>query len=127
MLFFKKNVDDIGSVDLVQLQKLKDFKESVKSEFLWADYKDVTEFEQQLTSKLQLYINDNWESTITAGKESSDLSIIESLSDFDIERLKNWANGRSTDFSLQQGHTAYCSKRFCFFKEFNIVLVLQLV
>lgn len=96
MMFFKKNVEDISSVDPIQLQKLKEFKESVKNEFLWADFTDTKDFKQQLNNKLQLYINDNWGSIVFGNNKENGLSIIESLSDFDIERLKNWTNGRST-------------------------------
>lgn len=96
MVFFKLSIDNITSVDPEQLKKIKNFKEEIKNNVLWCDFSDANDFEQKLSDKLQLYINDNWESEIIDNIENSGLSIIESFSDFDVERLRNWANGRST-------------------------------
>lgn len=46
MVFFKNSVDDISSVDPQQLQKIKEFKESIKNNVLWQEFSDAKDFEK---------------------------------------------------------------------------------
>ena len=91
MMFFKQSADNISSLDLLQFQKLNDFKNSIKDSVLWCDYQNSEDFKNLLIDKLQLYINDKW---VTKHLEvNTSLSISESLSVFDKERLVKWSEG----------------------------------
>lgn len=96
MVFFKMSVDDISSVDLQQLQKIKDFKESIKNDVLWCEFSDAKDFEKKFAGALQMYINDNWGKQKTIDVKEVEFSIIGSFSDFDVERLKVWASSSNT-------------------------------
>ncbi len=96
MVFFKMSVDDISSVDLQQLQKIKDFKESIKNDVLWCEFSDAKDFEKKFAGALQMYINDNWGKQKTIDVKEVEVSIIGSFSDLDIERLKIWASSSNT-------------------------------
>ncbi len=58
MVFFKKS----GSYDIdpAQLQKVKDYRESIQNNVLWVDYRDSEEFANIIRDKIQLFLNDNW-------------------------------------------------------------------
>ena len=58
MVFFKKS----GSYDIdpAQLQKVKDYRESIQNNVLWVDYRDPEEFTNIIGDKIQLFLNDNW-------------------------------------------------------------------
>ena len=60
MVFFKKSTDDVYSMDSKQLQRIIDFRESIKNNALWYDFTDINDFKQELEDKLQLYINEHW-------------------------------------------------------------------
>jgi len=60
MVFFKLSVDDITSVDPQQLQKIKDFKESIKNEALWCEFSNTADFEKKFEDSLQLYVSKHW-------------------------------------------------------------------
>lgn len=96
MVFFKNSVDDISSVDLQQLQKIKDFKESIKNDVLWKEFSDAKDFEHKLSEKLQLYINDNWSNGATDDTALSLTQIIE-FSDDEKEIIMKWTKSRSAN------------------------------
>ena len=58
MVFFKRS----GSYDIdpAQLQKVKDYRESIHNNVLWVDYRDSEEFTNIIWDKIQLFLNDNW-------------------------------------------------------------------
>lgn len=95
MVFFKNSVDDISSVDLQQLQKIKDFKESIKNDVLWQEFSDVKDFEKKLSDALQLFINSNWlKDSIDNEKEHSEEIL---FSDSEKQILLSWINSRNTN------------------------------
>lgn len=96
MVFFKNSVDDISSVDLQQLQKIKDFKESIKNDVLWQEFSDAKDFEHKLSEKLQLYINDNWSNGAT---DDTALSLTQKIefSDDEKEIIMKWTKSRSAN------------------------------
>lgn len=96
MVFFKNSVDDISSVDLQQLQKIKDFKESIKNDVLWQEFSDAKDFEHKLSQKLQLYINDNWSNGAT---DDTALSLTQKIefSDDEKEIIMKWTKSRSAN------------------------------
>lgn len=96
MVFFKNSVDDISSVDLQQLQKIKDFKESIKNVVLWQEFSDAKDFEHKLSEKLQLYINDNWSNGAT---DDTALSLTQKIefSDDEKEIIMKWTKSRSAN------------------------------
>lgn len=96
MVFFKNSIDDISSVDLQQLQKIKDFKESIKNDVLWQEFSDVKDFEHKLSENLQLYINDNWSNGAT---DDTALSLTQKIefSDDEKEIIMKWTKSRSAN------------------------------
>ena len=96
MVFFKMSVDDISSVDLQQLQKIRDFKESIKNDVLWQEFSDVKDFEHKLSENLQLYINDNWSNGAT---DDTALSLTQKIefSDDEKEIIMKWTKSRSAN------------------------------
>lgn len=96
MVFFKNSVDDISSVDLQQLQKIRDFKESIKNDVLWQEFSDVKDFEHKLSENLQLYINDNWSNGAT---DDTALSLTQKIefSDDEKEIIMKWTKSRSAN------------------------------
>lgn len=95
MVFFKMSVDDISSVDLQQLQKIKDFKESIKTDVLWQEFSDAKDFEKKLSDALQLYINSNWIKNSIDNKEELPEEIM--FSDSEKQILLSWINSRNTN------------------------------
>jgi hypothetical protein len=95
MVFFKMSVDDISSVDPLQLQKIKDFKENIKDDVFWCEFSDNEDFEHKLSEKLQLYINDNW----SGATDDSMLSLIQKIefSDDEKEILMKWTNSKNAN------------------------------
>lgn len=96
MVFFKNSVDDISSVDPQQLQKIRDFKESIKNDVLWQEFSDAKDFEHKLSEKLQLYINDNWSNGAT---DDTALSLTQKIefSDDEKEIIMKWTKSRSAN------------------------------
>ncbi|MBQ3944356.1 MAG: hypothetical protein II670_01940 [Alphaproteobacteria bacterium] len=99
MVFFKNSVDDISSVDLQQLQKIKDFKGSIESDVLWCEFSDKEDFERKMSEKLQLYINDNWKGSAT----SDTLSLTQTIEFSDDEKdiIKRWTQSRNANSYLE--------------------------
>ena len=100
MAFFKKSVDDITAVEPQQLQKINDFKNSIKNEALWWEFSNADEFKDILFDKLQLYINDNWTGSKSAieAKNSTFYPIPQiKFSKEEYEILKEWVLGKNGD------------------------------
>ena len=96
MVFFKMSVDDISSVDLQQLQKIRDFKESIKNDVLWCEFSDKEDFERKMSEKLQLYINDNWKGSATDDTMLSLTQTIE-FSDDEKEIIIKWTKSKNAN------------------------------
>ena len=92
MMFFKNTAENVSSLDPQQLQQLNEFKQSIKESVLWWDYQKAENFKDLLFSKLQLYINDNWLSEKQL-RDNVSKTIIDSLTNFDKERLAKWSEG----------------------------------
>lgn len=96
MVFFKLTIDNITSVDLQQLQKIKDFKESIKNDVLWCEFTDTSDFEKKLSDALQLYINDHWLKTIKTDDEDIVKEIV--FTDDEKEMIKQWAKSTNSTY-----------------------------
>ena len=92
MMFFKNTAENVSSLDPQQLQQLNEFKQSIKESVLWWDYQKAENFKDLLFSKLQLYINNNWLSEKQL-RDNVSKTIIDSLTNFDKERLAKWSEG----------------------------------
>ena len=92
MMFFKNTAENVSSLDPQQLQQLNEFKQSIKESVLWWDYQKAENFKDLLFSKLQLYINDNCLSEKQL-RDNVSKTIIDSLTNFDKERLAKWSEG----------------------------------
>lgn len=95
MVFFKLSIDNITSVDLEQLQKIKDFKETIKNDVLWCDFSDANDFEQKLSDKLQLYVNDHWLGNTMNLEHKEDLKEV-FFSDDEKEIIKQWVQSTNS-------------------------------
>lgn len=92
MIFFRNNARlPSNPSDMSQMQKLLDYKNSIQKSVLWWEYDNEKDFEKVLREKLELYINDHWAAEQLPDVENN-VSIIENFSDFDKERLTEWAN-----------------------------------
>lgn len=61
MIFFKgKGKTPNTNQEIQQMQKLLDYKNSIKDKVLLYDYGDENNFESVIREKLELYVNDNW-------------------------------------------------------------------
>lgn len=89
MVFFKRSVDDITSVDPQQLQSIKDFKESIKNDALWHEFNDTADFEKKFANSLQLYMNEHWTNSNIVEKGSGSSTKIEFSKD-EQNILKKW-------------------------------------
>ena len=89
MVFFKRSVDDITSVDPQQLQSIKDFKESIKNDALWHEFNDTADFEKKFADSLQLYMNEHWTNSNIVEKGSGSSTKIEFSKD-EQNILKKW-------------------------------------
>lgn len=89
MVFFKRSVDDITSVDPQQLQSIKDFKESIKNDALWHEFNDTADFEKKFANSLQLYMNEHWTNSNIVEKGSGSSTKIE-FSKNEQNILKKW-------------------------------------
>ena len=114
MIFFKQAVDDISLLDRSQFEKLNKFKDSIKDKALWENYHHPEEFKSLLYDKLQLYINNHWLKEQQA-EEKVLKPTIDSLTDFDKERLVKWGKGdgevwisdTADDRTIQIGESYY--------------------
>lgn len=98
MVFFKMSVDDISSVDLQQLQKIRNFKESIKNDVLWQEFFDAKDFEKKLSDALQLYVNEHWlEESRSADEKNRQERIV--FSDQEAEIITKWTqSGENVGF-----------------------------
>lgn len=58
MLYYSKKTADIDTVDWEQVQKLKDFKASIRDKGIQEDYRDVQELKQKLNRHLTIVLRD---------------------------------------------------------------------
>ncbi len=107
MVFFKLSIEDISSIDVQQLQKIKEFKDSIKDRVLWCDFTSNEVFEKILYEKIQLFVNDHWKNaqvfTPILPSRSGQLQ----LSDDEKQRLVEWTNeqnAESASFSFNRGY-----------------------
>jgi hypothetical protein len=98
MVFFKLSIDDISSVDPQQLQKIQEFKDSIKSKALWCEFSDNDDFQKKLSDKIQLFVNDHWKNAqqvfipdIIAERRQP------SLSEEEKQRLIDWTKSQRTE------------------------------
>ena len=95
MVFFKLSINNITSVDIEQLQKIKDFKENIKNDVLWCEFNDTNDFKQKLSDKLQLYINDNWLEESVSIDERNRAEEID-FSDSERQIISSWTKSKNT-------------------------------
>ena len=100
MIFFRNSNSDTRKIDIEQFSKLKKFKKCIQGKALYWDYSDENEFKVILYEKLSLHANDHFrkEKAIANNLADSVLSRQSLLSDFDIERLKQWAKTDDSQF-----------------------------
>lgn len=107
MVFFKMSVDDISSVDTQQLQKIKEFKDSIKNKALWCDFANNDDFKKKSSEKIQLFVNEHWKNTQVFNPIlPSRLSRLQ-LSDEEKQRLIVWTNepnAEAVSFSFNRGY-----------------------
>lgn len=96
MVFFKRSVDDITSVDPKQLQSIKDFKESIKNDALWHEFNDTADFEKKFADSLQLYMNEHWTNSNIVEKGSGSSTKIE-FSEDEKQLLTDWSKSRNAN------------------------------
>lgn len=116
MVFFKLSIDNITSVDPQQLQKINDFKESIKNDVLWCEFTDTSDFEKKLSDALQLYINDNWNNDRSVESEHEVYENIE-FSDEEKEIIMKWTKCSNTYCHKINANGGVCYKigdqRYC--------------
>jgi len=96
MTFFKKNmVSPQNDKDIEQLQKLMEYKKSIRDSVYWGEYESVNDFEKIFREKLELYLNDNW---LTGLSDIEDHHNEFKLSEFDKKRLATWVNSKEPRF-----------------------------
>lgn len=99
MIFFKKSVDDITSIDPEQLKKIKDFKDNIKQEAILGEFSKTDDFRNELSDKLQLYINSNWIKSVLPSTENR-LSAKSNFSKEEYEILKEWVLSKNGDLRV---------------------------
>ena len=99
MIFFKKSVNDITAVEPQQLQKINEFKNSIKNEALWCEFSNADDFRNELSDKLQLYINRNWIKDIIQVTENQSHEKL-NFSNEEFEILKKWVNSKNGDLRI---------------------------
>lgn len=107
MLFFKLSSEDITSIEPQQLQKIKEFKDSIKDRVLWCDFTSNEVFEKILYEKIQLFVNDHWKNTQVFTPILPSRSGQLQLSDNEKQRLVEWTNeqnAESASFSFNRGY-----------------------
>ena len=113
MIFFKNSCSDIDNIDQEQFTKLKAFKELMQEKGLLGVFNEATDFEKVFSQKLQIFINAYFlkDKSEFQQIESSKPSLAENpLSEFDIEKLKEWTSEeypQSSYESLLDGSKIY--------------------
>lgn len=112
MVFFKMSVDDISAVDPQQLQKIKEFKESIKNDVLWQEFTDAKGFEKTFENALQLHINDHWLKDGVERHEDHSVAIV--FSDSEKQILQSWINSRNANCFrvMTKDGNVYCVGNF---------------
>lgn len=95
MTFFRKNMlTPQNDKDIVQLQKLMEYKKSIRDSVYWGEYESAKDFEKIFREKLELFLNNNWLN------KRNDMEIVQhELSDFDKERLTKWVKSENPKFN----------------------------
>lgn len=107
MVFFKMSVDDISAVNPQQLQKIKEFKESIKNNVLWQEFSDAKDFEKKFADALQLYINDHWNNDWRIESEHEVHENLE-FSNEEKEIIMKWAKSRSANCHKISANGSVC-------------------
>lgn len=108
MVFFKLSIDDISSVDPQQLQKIQEFKDSIKSKALWCEFSDNDDFQKKLSDKIQLFVNDHWKNAQVFIPDIIAERRQPKLSEDEKQRLINWTNSKRTEaYSYPYMHGYY--------------------
>lgn len=90
MFFFGKQLIDPDNFDAEQYQKVKDFKTKIGAEGLYINFESLTNFEENLEKKLELFIKEN--STVSQPeKKIAEIDTIEKKMQNDLnESLKSY-------------------------------------
>ena len=109
MIFFKKSISDIDSIDPEQLERLKSFKNSIQSNALYKEYLNADDFKRIFSEKLQLSINDHFvkvNNILPLNNPVNYISIEKQFSYYEKERLKEWVESKSNiaqEYSVGRG------------------------
>lgn len=96
MVFFK-NSNNTSDIDLEQLRKLQEFKKQLGESDLYSSFDTTEDFKQVLSSRLQLFFNDNLLGNQRPFEEThSNLD----LSLDDIEKLRVWCTSNDNDSNI---------------------------
>ena len=97
MLFFRRQ-NDITNVSSCEIEKLQDFKSSIKGRCLYKEYDNAQCFEGVFSNSLELYLADHW---LTSSNFSSQLKETIQFSDEEEVILKQWVSSdNNTAFIL---------------------------
>ena len=91
MIYFKKSVADITSVDLEQLKKLEEFKTEISKIALIEEFSDGNEFKEKLRNHIQMKINANWKQEYNESY-AIDVDNEITFSDNELDILTKWVN-----------------------------------
>lgn len=100
MIYFKKSFNiNLDNTDFSQLENLKKYKKEIQKKSLYWEFNDTIDFQNKLFEHLNLYVNKYWwnintENTDSLTKKQNNIE----LSDFDIERLRNWTKADNPQF-----------------------------
>ena len=102
MIFFR-NILSLNDIDIEQVSRLREFKNTIGEKALYADYNSIDDFERILSDKLSLCVNDNFiKDKIVVNElkwtEVENGPSHEELSDYDKERLKSWTSVDNPEF-----------------------------
>ena len=96
MIFFR-NILSLNDIDIEQVSRLREFKNTIGDKALYADYNNIDDFERILSDKLSLCVNDNFikDKIVVNGLEWNEVEnkpSHEELSEYDKNRLKSWTS-----------------------------------
>ena len=96
MIFFR-NILSLNDIDIEQVSRLREFKNTIGEKALYADYNNIDDFERILSDKLSLCVNDNFikDKIVVNGLEWNEVEnkpSHEELSEYDKNRLKSWTS-----------------------------------
>lgn len=102
MIFFK-NTLTLNDIDINQISRLQEFKDTIGKKDLYVNYNTADDFERILSDKLSLCVNDKFlqdkvvVNALVWNDVENDTSH-EKLSDYDKERLKSWTSVDNPNF-----------------------------